>query len=69
MGEIRNTNKILVGKSERKRRLGRRTRRWAANINTDFSETEMEGVDWIHLTDDRDRWRAVVNTVMNLHAP
>jgi hypothetical protein len=62
----RNTYRILVGKPEGKRPLGRPRRRWVDNIKTDLREIGWDGVDWIDLAQDRDQWRAVVNTVMNL---
>jgi hypothetical protein len=49
--------------------LGRPRRRWKDNINMDLREIEFGDVDWIHLAQDRDRWRALVNTVMNLRVP
>jgi hypothetical protein len=61
--------KILVGKPEGKRLLGRPRRRWEDNIRMDLRETGWEGVDWIHLSQVRDQWWAVVNTVMNLRVP
>jgi hypothetical protein len=66
MGEIRNANKILGGKPKGKRSLGTQRCRWEDNIRMDLRETEWETVDWIHLNQDRDQWRALVNTVMNL---
>jgi len=69
MKEMRNAYKILVGIPEGKRLLGRPKRRWENNIRTDLRETGWEGVDWIHLAQDRDQWRVVVNTVMNLRIP
>jgi hypothetical protein len=66
MGDMRNGYKILVGKSERKRPLGRPRCRWKDNIRLDLRETEWEGVDWISVTHGRDQWRILVNTVMNL---
>jgi hypothetical protein len=66
---MKNAYKILVGKPEGKRPLGRHRRRWEDNIRMDVKETGWEGVDWIHLAKDRDQWRAVVNTVMNLRVP
>jgi hypothetical protein len=66
MGEMRHVYKILVGKPERKRPLGRRRRRWEDNIRMDPREIGLEGVDWILLAQDRDQWRAVVNTVVRL---
>jgi hypothetical protein len=59
---MRNTYKILVGKSQRKRSLGKPRCRWKDNIK----EIRCEGVNWIHPAQDRDQWRAVLNTVMNL---
>jgi hypothetical protein len=61
--------KVLVGKFEWKRPLGRRRRRWKDNIQMDIKEIQQEGVDWIHLAQVRDRWRALVNTIMNLWVP
>jgi hypothetical protein len=57
---------VLGGKSERKRPLGRARRRWENEIRIDLRESGWGGVEWIHLAQDRDRWRAVVNAVMNL---
>jgi hypothetical protein len=65
MGKMRNSYKILVGKPEGKRPLGRPRRRWEDNIEMDLSE--IVDVDWVHLAQDKDWWR-VVNTVMNLRA-
>jgi hypothetical protein len=62
----RNAYRILVGKLEGKRPLGRPTRRWEDNIRMDLRETGWGGMDWIDLAQDRDQWRDVVNTVMNL---
>jgi hypothetical protein len=69
MGEKRNTYKILVGKSEGKRTLGRARRRWESYIKMDLSEIGSRGEDWIHLAQDRNKWRAPLNTVMNLRFP
>jgi hypothetical protein len=55
-----------VGKLEEKRPLGRRRRRWVDSIKMDLREIGWEGMDWIDLAQDRDQWRALVNTVMNL---
>jgi hypothetical protein len=54
-----------VGKPEGKRPLGRPRRRWVNNIKMDLREIGRDGMDWIDLTQDREQWRAVVNTVMN----
>jgi hypothetical protein len=66
MGEERKVYKVLVGKPEGKRPLGRPRRRWVDGIRMDLSEIGLGGVDWIRLSQDRDRWRAVVSAVMNL---
>jgi hypothetical protein len=66
MGEKRNAYRLLVGKPEGKRPLGRPRRRWVDNIMMDLVEVELDDVDWIGLPQDRDRWRALVNAVMNL---
>ena len=55
-----------MGKPEGKRPLGRPRRRWEDNIKMDFQEVRCEGMDWIELARDRDRWRALVNAVMNI---
>jgi hypothetical protein len=60
--------RVLVGKPEGRRPLGRPRRRWEDNIKMDLQEIRYEGVDWIELAQDRDRWRALVNSVMNLRA-
>jgi hypothetical protein len=61
--------RILVGKPERKRPLGRPRRRWVDNIKMDLGDVGWDGMDWIDLAQDRDRWRAHVNAVMNLRVP
>jgi hypothetical protein len=66
MGEGRNVYRVLVGKPEGKRPLGRPRRRWEDGMKMDLREIGCGGVEWIHLSQDRDRWRAVVNAVMNL---
>jgi hypothetical protein len=66
MGEKRNAYRMLVGKPERKRPLGRQRRRWVDNIKIDLIEIGWDGMDWIDLAEDRDQWKAPVNTVMNL---
>jgi hypothetical protein len=57
---------VFGGETEGKRQLGRPRRRWEDNINTDLHEVERGSMDWIELSHDRDRWRALVNPVMNL---
>jgi hypothetical protein len=69
VGEIRNAYKIFVGKPEGKRPLGKPRRRWKNNNRMNLRERRWESVDWIHLAENRDQWRAVVNTVMNLRLP
>jgi hypothetical protein len=69
MGEKRNAYRILVGKPEGKRPLGRLRRRWVDNIEMDLREVGWDGMDWIDLVQDRDRWRELVNAVMNLWVP
>jgi hypothetical protein len=69
MGEKRNVYRLLVGKPEGKRPLGRPRRRWIDNIMMDLLEVGLSGVDWIGLAQDRYRWRALVNSVMNLRVP
>jgi hypothetical protein len=64
--EERKLYKVLMGKIEEKRPLGRPRRMWEDGIRMDLRETGLEGVDWIRLAQDRDRWRAVVSAVMNL---
>jgi hypothetical protein len=66
MGEKRNAYRILVGKPEGRRPLGRPRRRWVDNIEMDLREIGRDGVDWVCLAQDRDQWRALVNMVMNL---
>jgi hypothetical protein len=66
MGEERKVYKVLVGKSEERRPLGKPRHRWEDGIRMDLSETGLGGVDWIRLSQDRDRWRAVLSAVMNL---
>jgi hypothetical protein len=66
MGEERKLYKVLVGKPEGKRPLGRPMRRWDDGIRMDLREIGLGGVDWIRLSQDRDRWGAVVSAEMNL---
>jgi hypothetical protein len=69
VGETRNAYRILVGKPEEKRQLGRPRRRWVNNIKMDLGEIGWDGMDWIDLAQDRDQWRALVNMVMKLRVP
>jgi hypothetical protein len=69
IGETRNAYRILVGKPEGRRTLGRPRRRWVDNFKKDLREIGWDGIDRIELAQDRDHWRAVVNTVMNLRVP
>jgi hypothetical protein len=69
MGEMRNAYMILVGKPEGKRTLGRRRRKWVDNMKMNLRGIRWNGMDSIELAQDRDQWRAVVNTVMNLLVP
>ena len=69
MGEGRVVHRVLVGKPEGKRQLGRPRRRWEDNIKMDLQEVEGGCRDWMELAQDRDRWRALVGTVRNLRDP
>jgi hypothetical protein len=69
MGEKRNVYRLLTGKPEGKRPLGRPRHRWIDNIKMDLSEIGVNVVEWIGLAQDRYRWRALVNSVMNLQVP
>jgi len=66
MGERRGVCRVLVGKPEGKRPLGRPRRRWEDNIKKDLQEVGCGGMDWIELVEDRERWRTLVSAVMNL---
>jgi hypothetical protein len=68
-GEKRNACRILVGMSERKISLRRSRRRYVDNIKKDLREIGWDSMDWIDLAQDRDQWRALVSTVMNLRVP
>jgi len=69
MGEGRGVHRVLVGKPERKRPLGRPRRRWEDNIKMDLQEVGGSSGDWMELAQDRDTWRALVGTVRNLRVP
>jgi hypothetical protein len=68
-GQRRSAYRLLVGKPEEKRPLGRPRRRWVDNIRMDLGEVGWGYVDWIGLAKDRNRWRALVNSVLNLQVP
>jgi hypothetical protein len=68
LGKRRSAFKVLVGKPETKKPLGRPKCRWK-DIKIDLREVGWDGIDWIDLAQDRDRWRALVNAVMNLRVP
>jgi hypothetical protein len=68
-GEKMNVYRLLVGKPEGKSPLGRERRRWIDNITMDVLEIRVNVVDWIGMAQDRYRWRALVNSVMNLRVP
>jgi hypothetical protein len=69
MGEVRGAYNILVGGPEGRRPLGRPKHGWEDNIKMDLGEIGFGDLKWINLAQDRDRWRALVNTVMNLRVP
>ena len=69
MDEERGVYRVLVGKPERKRRLGRPRRRWIDNIRMDLQEVGCGYVDWIELAQDKDMWWTLVGAVMNLRVP
>jgi hypothetical protein len=69
MVQNRNAYRILVEKPEGKRLLGRPRRRWVNNIKMDLGEMGWNVMDWIDLAQDKDQWRALVDTVMNLRVP
>jgi len=69
MGERRGVYRVLVGKPEGKRPLGRPRGRWEDSIKMDLQEVGCGSVDWIEMIQDRDRWREFVNAVMNLRVP
>jgi hypothetical protein len=69
MGERRGAYRALVGKPEGGRPLGKPRHRWEDNIKMDLREVGWGGTDWTNLAQDRDRWRALVNAVMNIRVP
>jgi len=69
IGEGRGVYRVLVGKPEGKNPLARPRRRWEGNIKMDLQEVGCGGMDWIELAEERDRWRSLVNAVMNLRVP
>jgi len=69
IGKGRGVYRVLVGKPEGKKPLGRSRRRWADNIKMDLQEVRCRNMNWVELAEDRDRWRALVNEVMDLRVP
>jgi hypothetical protein len=69
VGEERGVHRVLVGKPEGKRPMGRPRHRWEDNIKMDLQEVGGGGGDWVELAQDRDRWQALVNMVKNLRVP
>jgi len=69
MEESRRVHRVLVGKSEERGPTGRPRRRWDINIKMDVQEVGCEGINWIDLAQDRDRWPALVNAIMDLRVP
>jgi hypothetical protein len=69
MGTKRNAYRLLVGKPEGRRPLGRPRRRWMDNIRIDLGEVGWGDVDWIGLAQDRNKWRTLVNSILNLRVP
>jgi hypothetical protein len=69
MGKGRGVYRVLMGRPEWKRPVGRPRRKWEDNVKMNLQEVGPWGMDWIELVQDRDRWRALVNAVMNLRVP
>ena len=69
MGQVRGVYRVLVGKTEGKRPLGKPTRRWEDNIKVDLPEVGGDYGDWMELAQDRERWWALVSTVMTIRVP
>jgi hypothetical protein len=69
IGEKKNAYRIFVGKPKGKRPVGKPRRRWVDNIKMDLREIGWDRVDWINMAQDRDQWKALVNTVLNLRVP
>jgi hypothetical protein len=69
MGEVKNSYNISVGKPKKKRPLERNGHRWEDNIIMDLRKGGQERVDWIRVTEDRDKWRSLVNTAMKFWVP
>jgi hypothetical protein len=69
IGEKRNACRILVGKPEGNRPLGRPRRKWVDNIKMDLRETGWHGIDWINVAQNREKWKALVNCVPNFWVP
>jgi hypothetical protein len=69
LGKGRSVYRVLVGKPEGKRPLGRPRRRWEDNIKAHLQDIGCDDMDWIELAEDRNRWRAIVNAVMNIRVP
>jgi hypothetical protein len=69
MGERRGIYRVLVGKPEGKSPLGRPRHRWEDNMKMELQEVGYGGMDWIELAQDRDRWQALVNVVVNVRVP
>jgi hypothetical protein len=68
-GEKRNTYRLMLRNPEGKRSVLRPRRRWMINIKMDLGKTEWGRMDWLDMAQDKDQWRALVNTVMNLRVP